>query len=716
MGSFKSTIITKKGHNLMAKLTAGTAEMNFTKIRSSEHDYSALTPAELEALIEIQEIKQEISVSEVKRINDASVKVSGALSNTLLAEGYYLKTVALYANDPDEGEILYSVTPSILFDWMPPNNGVTSSSVLIDLITVVSNADNVSIEVDPNATVSITQFNEFKDQVNSSLSEKANQVDLDTANSNIALKANNTDSNRTTTDKTVTGAINELNTNKAEKTDVNNLTTIVSGKADKTQLTTVFNYKGSCTYSELGSKPQNLNDTWYVTDKGFNYSWNGTAWGQSGSDKTELVNLTSNTTAIPYNYNGSVTTDYTNAKLTFSGNIGFVRRGEVSAILIPAGSYTFTDTALAFVYDYNTSAFSFVKSQSLTEKMVVLAYRGSSDNIQSIWDGNINKKNIDTINTNITSLKNKAMYPFCWGDSDVPLKQGNSIVISSSAVGFLYDTSAYFIPIGTYTLTADSYLVYDYTSNTAKVVTRGNMLSTYVALAWYGSHLITIWDVIISERIIKPLRGKTITFLGDSITYGVGLTDAKNLYHALIAKETECTAINLGVSGTGICWSTDGNLGSGNSFLARYMNIDSASKYIVVFGGTNDYGSNTALGASTDTGTTTFCGALNNLINGLMTNYPNAKLLFVTPLRRNYNGVSGDTANTDGHTLGDYVSAMKTICSKYAIPVVDLYTESGLYPENSVIASQYFSTDKLHPNDNGHVKFYNLIEKKLLNI
>lgn len=176
MASFKSTIITQKGHNLMAKLSAGTATMSFTKIKSSDHDYSALTSSQLEALVSIDNIKQEVLVNEVTRINDASVKVSGSILNTSLTTGYYIKTIALYANDPDEGEILYSITVANESDWMPPYNNVSSASILIDLITVVSNAENVTIDVNPNAIVTITQFNEFKDNVNTQLSHMTKKV------------------------------------------------------------------------------------------------------------------------------------------------------------------------------------------------------------------------------------------------------------------------------------------------------------------------------------------------------------------------------------------------------------------------------------------------------------------------------------------------------------------------------------------------------------
>ena len=176
MGSFKSTILTKKAHALMAKLTVGTAEMSFTKLKSSSHDYSSLTSSQLEGLTGIEDIKQEVSVSEVKIVNDASVKVCGVFLNTELSQGYYMKTVALYADDPDEGEILYSITVANESDWMPPYNSINSASATFDLLTIISNADNVSIDVDPGAVVNISQFNEFKENVNAQMSDMANKL------------------------------------------------------------------------------------------------------------------------------------------------------------------------------------------------------------------------------------------------------------------------------------------------------------------------------------------------------------------------------------------------------------------------------------------------------------------------------------------------------------------------------------------------------------
>ena len=165
MASFNSTVITTKGHALIAKIVAGTATPTFTQMKVSNTDYSAYTQAQKEAMTSISNVKQSMQIAEVVKVNTASVKVSAALDNSALATGYYLKTIGLYAMDPVEGEILYSVTTAIESDWIPPNTGISITSIMIDLITVVSNADNVSVIVDPNATATVSQINEIWDEI-----------------------------------------------------------------------------------------------------------------------------------------------------------------------------------------------------------------------------------------------------------------------------------------------------------------------------------------------------------------------------------------------------------------------------------------------------------------------------------------------------------------------------------------------------------------------
>lgn len=158
MANFKTTIITKKGHALMAKLSANVATMKFTKICSSDFDYSNLNNSELEQVITFKNLKQTVLPDLITVVNTATVKVSATITNTNLSEGYYLRTIGLFALDPDDGEILYSITPTSEADYMAADNGITKSGISLDLLTTISNSENVSLEVDPNATISAETF------------------------------------------------------------------------------------------------------------------------------------------------------------------------------------------------------------------------------------------------------------------------------------------------------------------------------------------------------------------------------------------------------------------------------------------------------------------------------------------------------------------------------------------------------------------------------
>lgn len=166
MAEFKSAVITKKGVALMGKIMSGSTKLNFSKIVTSDTTYKQDQLANLTALTGI---KQEALIAGVKRKNDATVEVSTQFSNIALKTGYYVRTLGLYAVDPAEGDILYSVcivdeTVS-LPDYMPPYNGVGVSSLLINMVTTVSNAANVTVTVDPAAAATVSQVMDLQAQV-----------------------------------------------------------------------------------------------------------------------------------------------------------------------------------------------------------------------------------------------------------------------------------------------------------------------------------------------------------------------------------------------------------------------------------------------------------------------------------------------------------------------------------------------------------------------
>lgn len=203
-------------------------------------------------------------------------------------------------------------------------------------------------------------------------------------------------------------------------------------------------------------------------------------------------------------------------------------------------------------------------------------------------------------------------------------------------------------------------------------------------------------------------NGKTMNCLGDSITQL--LTQHSNTnYHDYVKTILSLSLVNnYGLSGT--CIASNG---TGNSFVDRYSGMTNTTDIITVLGGINDWASNIPIGTNTDSATTTFYGALNTLMSGLITKYPTKTIVFMTPLKANNVSGTQDTVKTYGK-LVDYVNAIKERAQYYGIPVLDLFS-TMLDPQISVVNTTYFH-DGLHPNDAGHAWMGRRLAKFLNNL
>lgn len=163
MAEFSKLVITNKGQALLAKMIAGSGNIEFTKISASS---TAYTDAQLEGLASLSNVKQTSLISKVTRTNEVAIKVEAAFTNTELKAGYYMKALGLYAVDPDAGEILYAVTRETSGNcYMPAYNGITVSGAYVQLVTTVGNAENVSLEVDQAAVATIGDIQELQKQI-----------------------------------------------------------------------------------------------------------------------------------------------------------------------------------------------------------------------------------------------------------------------------------------------------------------------------------------------------------------------------------------------------------------------------------------------------------------------------------------------------------------------------------------------------------------------
>lgn len=201
-------------------------------------------------------------------------------------------------------------------------------------------------------------------------------------------------------------------------------------------------------------------------------------------------------------------------------------------------------------------------------------------------------------------------------------------------------------------------------------------------------------------------EGRKANFLGDSITFGVNTTKT---YHEMVQEMLNFSVCrNYGISGSTISTIN-------TPMYSRALEMDEDSDIVFVFGGTNDFKNNVPMGSLftigpdgqrlVATNPITFYGALHQLCKNLISRYSGKQIVLLTPLHREiFNEQPTEfQPNTLGLFLEEYVKAIIEIGKWYSIPVLDLYSISGLQPNEPENKRLYFTpTDGLHPNLEGH--------------
>lgn len=183
--------------------------------------------------------------------------------------------------------------------------------------------------------------------------------------------------------------------------------------------------------------------------------------------------------------------------------------------------------------------------------------------------------------------------------------------------------------------------------------------------------------------------GKVWATLGDSIS-------AANGYQPIVsAKLGFAQVINAAQSGCPMAAGGDRDYGA---TVHSGKSLEVVPDCVTIFAGTNDYRLGKPLGSIDSRDIYTYCGAYVTLIEELLTRNPAARLNLWTPLQRDKDGWDTDFINEAGYRLPDYVEAVRAIGRRYALPVLDLYAESGI----TKLTLNYFTDDRLHPNALGH--------------
>ncbi len=161
MALFTTGALTRKGQALIAKSEANGTGIKITKAITGSGTHSSMSPEAIEQLTELTTPEQTFAISDLATVpgNEGQVIITVVINNNGLKKMYYLNELGIYAEDPDDGEILYCVVLSENNTiYIPPDNESGGVSTITERIYLeVTNAKKTTVEME-GAVASATDF------------------------------------------------------------------------------------------------------------------------------------------------------------------------------------------------------------------------------------------------------------------------------------------------------------------------------------------------------------------------------------------------------------------------------------------------------------------------------------------------------------------------------------------------------------------------------
>ncbi|MCP3921900.1 MAG: hypothetical protein GY714_04865 [Desulfobacterales bacterium] len=141
--------ITTVGKALIAKAQTGVI-IDFTKVEVGKGTLNG-SAAELSGLFD--PVSTNVKIQQKEYIQGTgNAKITITYTNEDIGEGFYVKEIGLFANDPDVGEILFLYCYSSDADFLPASSSRTVEQV-VNLIIAVNNAEIVTAQITPETSV-----------------------------------------------------------------------------------------------------------------------------------------------------------------------------------------------------------------------------------------------------------------------------------------------------------------------------------------------------------------------------------------------------------------------------------------------------------------------------------------------------------------------------------------------------------------------------------
>lgn len=148
MPNWAGGVLTAKGRALQAKVEAGqTLELTKMKLGSGTPE-----PEEIDNLTDLKQPQNIMGISS-KNVENNICEVTSVILTSNINTPFYAREWGLFANDPDEGEILYMYTTDPNPDYIPDKNSALVISASYALNIAVLNVDNIIANIDPEGLI-----------------------------------------------------------------------------------------------------------------------------------------------------------------------------------------------------------------------------------------------------------------------------------------------------------------------------------------------------------------------------------------------------------------------------------------------------------------------------------------------------------------------------------------------------------------------------------
>lgn len=221
------------------------------------------------------------------------------------------------------------------------------------------------------------------------------------------------------------------------------------------------------------------------------------------------------------------------------------------------------------------------------------------------------------------------------------------------------------------------------------------------------------------------LKGKSISFLGDSITTYDGWSNNTAHNSTLGNNDTFYNSTQMNVNSTwwkqvlnelqlSLCVNnscdasrvTETNTYPAGTLRSGELHRDNGTQpdIIIVYLGTNDLGNNCELGSLSEYTMDNFIPAYDLMLSNIVSIYPNADVFVCTLLP--------EGRNTEDELLA-YNEAIKELAADAGVNVIDLYADSGIIRANYLQYVIDQGTLRVHPNEEGMDRISTTVVKAL---